>query len=123
MLITIVGLVVDRGGMVDSVVDRGSVVDSVVNSMVGNWGMVGNYRGSMNCMVNNWGMHCMVNSRGGMMDSMATESCERNGWPTSHKGDKSNQSKDLTDERIHSNIRGMQAKSPIYFFNLISFNH
>jgi len=102
LLITIVGLVVDRGGVVDSVVDRGSMVDSVVNSMVGNWGMVGNYRGSMNCMVDNWGvnnrgMHCMVNSRGSMMDSMSTKSCEGNGWPTSHKGDKSNQSKDLHD--------------------------
>jgi len=42
-------------------------------------------------------VNCMVNSRGSMMDSMATESCERNGWPTSHKGDKSNQSKDLHD--------------------------
>merc|ERR1712083_896906 len=59
--------------------------------MVGNWGVV-------NCMVNNRGsVNCMVNSRGSMMDSMSTESCERNGWPTSHKGDKSNQSKDLHD--------------------------
>jgi len=94
LLITVVGLVVNRGGLV---VGWGSMVNSVVNSMVGNWGMVGNHGGSVNCVVNNWGVNCVVNSRGSMMDSVSTESCERNGWPTSHKGDKSNQSKDLHD--------------------------
>jgi len=99
LLITVVGLVVDRGSMVNSVnsmVGNWGMVDSMVNSVVGNWGMVGNYRGSMNCMVNNRGMNCMVN-RGSMMDSMSTESCERNSWATSGKRDKSNQSKDLHD--------------------------
>jgi len=98
LLITVVGLVVDRGSMVDGMVD--SMVDNwgMVDSVVGNWGMVSNYGGSMNCMVNNWGsMDCMVNSRGSMMGNVSTESCERNGWPTSHQGDKSNQSKDLHD--------------------------
>ena len=47
--------------------------------------MVGNNRGSMNCMM----------KRGSMMDGVSTESCERHSWPTCHKGDKSNQSKDL----------------------------
>jgi len=96
LLITVVGLVVDRGSMVNSVVDSMMGNWGMVNSVVGNWGMVGNYRGSMNCMVNNRGMNCMVN-RGSMMDSMSTESCERNSWPTSGKRDKSNQSKDLHD--------------------------
>jgi len=94
LLITVVGLVVNRGGLV---VGWGCMVNSVVNSMVGNWGMVGNHGGSVNCMVNNGGVNCMVNSRGSMMDGMSTESCERNSWATSGKRDKSNQSKDLHD--------------------------
>jgi len=93
LLITVVGLVVDRGrGMISW-----GMVNSVVNGMVGNWGMVGNHGSSVNCMVNNWGVNCMVNSRGSMMDGMSTESCERNSWATSGKRDKSNQSKDLHD--------------------------
>merc|ERR1719299_26870 len=48
----------------------------------------------MNCMVNNWGsMDCMVNSRGSMMGNVSTESCERNGWPTSHQGERARQAK------------------------------
>jgi len=101
LLITIVGLVVGRGrgmvgrGMVDDW-GRGiswGMMDSMVDNrgMVDDWGMVdsmvGNNRGSMNCMMN----------RGSMMDRVSTESCEWNSWPTSHKGDKSNQSKDLHD--------------------------
>jgi len=98
LLITIVGLVVDRGrGMIGW-----GMVDCMVNGMVGNWGMVnnwgvvGNNRGSMNSVVNNRGMDCVVN-RGSMMHGMSTESCERNSWATSSKRDKSNQSKDLHD--------------------------
>ena len=64
LLITIVGLVVDRG--------RGMI----------SWGMVDNHRGSV--------VNCMVNSRGSMMDSMSTKGCEWNCWSSSHKGDKSN---------------------------------
>jgi len=100
LLITVVGLVVDRGsmvdGMVDSVVGNWGMVDNW--GVVGYWGMVSNYGGSMNCMVNNWGsVDCMVNSRGSMMGNVSTESCERNSWTTSHQGDKSKTSKDLHD--------------------------
>jgi len=86
LLITIVGLVVGRGwgmvswGMVNnSMVNRGMVNNwCMMNSMMGNW--VGKNRGNNSCM---------MNSRS-MMDCVTTESCERNSWPTSHKGDKSN---------------------------------
>ena len=74
LLITIMGLVVCWGrGMIGW-----GMVDSMVDSMVGNWRVV-------NSMVN----------RGSMMDRVSTKCCEWNGWPASHKGDKSNQSKDL----------------------------
>ena len=74
LLITIVGLVVGRG-----MVDYWGVSWRMVNSMVGNnWS-------SMNCMMN----------RGSMMDSVSTECCKLSSRTASHKGDKSNQSKDL----------------------------
>merc|ERR1719382_1933044 len=105
LLITIVRLVVDRGGLVIS-------WGGMMHGMVGNnWGMV-------NSMVSyNWGsMHCMVN-RGSMMDSVSTKSCERNGWPTSHQGDKSNQSKDLHDVVVSKDTERMMTKTlpmPLY---------
>jgi hypothetical protein len=95
LLITIVGLVVGRGrgvigrGMVDYWGIGWSMVNSMVNSMVGNRGMVNSMVG------NNWGsMNCMMN-RGSMMDRVSTKCCKWNGRAASHKGDKSNQSKDL----------------------------
>jgi hypothetical protein len=83
LLITIVGLVVCWG--------RGMIGWGVVDSMVGNWGMV-------DSMVSNWGVVNSMVNRGSMMDRVSTECCEWSGWPTSHKGDKSNQSKDLKRE-------------------------
>ena len=103
LLITIVGLwlVVGRG-MVDGGIGRG-MVDywgiglGMMNSMV-NWGMVnsmvGNNGSSMNCMMN----------RGSMMDRVSTECCEWSSRTASHKGDKSNQSKDLNDKLFNFNI-------------------
>jgi len=81
VLITIVGLVVYWGRLV---VDRG-VVDwfvnrGMVNSMVWNFGMVNYGRGSMNSM---------VNSRGCMVNSMSTKSCEWSSRSSSHKWNKS----------------------------------
>ena len=98
LLITICGLVVGRG-MVDWGIS-GGMVNSMVNSMVNRGmvnSMVGNNRGMVDSVVgNNRGsmMKCMMN-RGSMMDTVSTESCKGSGWATSHKGDKSNQSKDL----------------------------
>ena len=85
LLITIVGLVVGRG-----MVDYWGIGRGMMNwGMVDDWGMVDSMMG------NNWSsMKCMMD-RGSMMDGVSTESCERHSWPASHKGDKSNQSKDL----------------------------
>merc|ERR1711892_990644 len=56
-------------------------------------------------------MNCVVNNRGSMvdcmMDTVSTESCERSSWPASHKGDKSNQSKDLHDVVVWKNPKRM----------------
>jgi len=87
LLITIVGLVVGRSMMSYWGIGLGMV----------NWGMVNNW-GMVYSMVGyNW---CIMNSmmnRGSMMDRVSTKCCEWNGRTTSHKGDKSNQSKDLHD--------------------------
>jgi len=89
LLITVVGLVVDRG--------RGMVGRCMMDSMVDNWGMVDNWSMVDGMMGNNrGGMYCMVHSRS-MMGNMSTKSCEGNSRATSNKRDKSNQSKDLHD--------------------------
>jgi len=100
LLITIVGLVVGRG-MVDNW-GIGWGMDSMMNNRGGNigWGMVNNWGigWGMDSMMNNRGsMNCMMESRGSMVDCMATKCCELSSWASCHKGNKSNQSKDLHD--------------------------
>ena len=56
---------------------------TIVGLVVG-WNMIGW------SMVNNAMMDSMMNSRSSMVDWMATKSCERYGWSTSHKRNKSN---------------------------------
>ena len=79
-------------------VDYWGIGWGMVDSMVGN-------RGMMNSMVgNNWrSMNCMMN-RGSMMDRVSTECCELSCRTASHKGDKSNQSKDLKRKLFNLNI-------------------
>ena len=50
---------------------------TIVGLVVG-WNMIGW------SMVNNAMMDSMMNSRSSMVDWMATKSCERYGWSTSH---------------------------------------
>ena len=86
LLITIVGLVIDRSRLM---IDRG-MVNWFINRSVMDWcmmhrcmmhfGMVNNGRSSMN-----W----MMNSRGSMMNSMSTKCCKWNCRSSSHKRDKS----------------------------------
>ena len=98
MLITIVGLMVGRGRLVisrDMVDDWGRCIDW--GSNIG-WGMVNNWGigWGMDSMMNNRGsMNCMMESRGSMVDCMATKCCELSSWASCHKGNKSNQSKEL----------------------------
>ena len=93
-------------------VGRGVVGGGVVHGMVGNRvvgnSVVGNvvHRGVVNSMVNRVdGMvdgsvhsvvsHSVVGHRSSVSNGVVAEGCEGDGGLTSHKGDKSNQSKDL----------------------------
>ena len=91
-------LMVGRGcGMVGWGMVNNSMVDWGMDSMV-NWGM----DGMMDSMVD-WGMDSMMD-RGSMMDRVSTKCCEWNSRTASHKGDKSNQSKDLKSKLFNLNI-------------------
>merc|ERR1712106_960804 len=72
----------------------------------------------MNCVVNNRGsmVDCMMN-RGSVMDTVSTESCERSSWPASHKGDKSNQSKDLEERKLDNEYKKRRLSKAILNLN------
>ena len=94
LLITVLGLVVGRG-----MVDYWGIGRGMMNwGMVDDWGMVDSMMG------NNWSSMKSMMDRGSMMDRVSTECCELSCRTASHKGDKSNQSKDLKRKLFNLNI-------------------